>query len=372
MLEAMEPVTHFMTGACLSRAGFNRTTAYATLAMTLAAEAPDLDVLWGIGGPVAAFQHHRGWTHTLIGTPFVATAVVLLIFALDRWLRRRAMSRERLPVRWGMLWACAWIATLSHILLDYTNNYGVRPFFPFNPRWYAGGIVFIFEPVLFAALLLALVMPWLLSLADHEMGARSQQFRGRGWAIFALLVMVGLWGWRAVEQHSAKRMLLNDEAAQDGGPAQVTRVALSPYPVNPYRWQAVVETPEYFRVAEIDLRNGSLVSDPQTDIFHKQPETPATLAAKNSWLGHVYLDWSQFPLVEEAGTGLTEQGEPATLVRFRDLRFDYDTMIFHSHDKTTPLGATAYVNAANQVVQTQMGERIQHDGSERHFTLIPR
>ena len=35
----MEPVTHFLTGACLARTGFNRRTAYATLAMTLAAEA---------------------------------------------------------------------------------------------------------------------------------------------------------------------------------------------------------------------------------------------------------------------------------------------------------------------------------------------
>ena len=48
----MEPITHLMTGACLARAGFNRKAAYATLAMTLAAEAPDLDMLWAAGGPV--------------------------------------------------------------------------------------------------------------------------------------------------------------------------------------------------------------------------------------------------------------------------------------------------------------------------------
>jgi len=40
----MEPITHLMTGAVLSRAGFNRKAAYATVAMTIAAEAPDLDV----------------------------------------------------------------------------------------------------------------------------------------------------------------------------------------------------------------------------------------------------------------------------------------------------------------------------------------
>jgi len=40
----LEPLTHFLTGACLARAGFNRKTALATATMTLAAEAPDLDV----------------------------------------------------------------------------------------------------------------------------------------------------------------------------------------------------------------------------------------------------------------------------------------------------------------------------------------
>ena len=40
----MEPVTHFLTGACIGRAGLNRKTAYATLAAVLAAEAADLDI----------------------------------------------------------------------------------------------------------------------------------------------------------------------------------------------------------------------------------------------------------------------------------------------------------------------------------------
>ena len=69
----MEPVTHFLTGACLARTGLNRKTAYATLAMTLAAEAPDMDAFWGFRGPVAGFEHHRGITHTFLGAPLMVT-----------------------------------------------------------------------------------------------------------------------------------------------------------------------------------------------------------------------------------------------------------------------------------------------------------
>ena len=81
----MEPITHFITGACLARAGFNRKAAYATLAMTLAAEAPDLDVLWAADGPVAAFQHHRGITHTFIGLPFEGLVVLGAVWLVHRW-----------------------------------------------------------------------------------------------------------------------------------------------------------------------------------------------------------------------------------------------------------------------------------------------
>ncbi len=80
----MEPVTHFLTGACIGRAGLNRKTAYATLAATLAAEAADMDVLWALRGPVESFKHHRGITHTFIAVPVVAAVIVGLVALLHR------------------------------------------------------------------------------------------------------------------------------------------------------------------------------------------------------------------------------------------------------------------------------------------------
>ncbi len=70
-----------------------------------------------------------------------------------------------------------------------------------------------------------------------------------------------------------KRLLLSDAASQTD-PQPVLRIGLSPYPVDPYRWQAVVETPLSFRVATVDTRTSAIESDPQTDIFHKPAETP--------------------------------------------------------------------------------------------------
>jgi inner membrane protein len=322
----MEPVTHFLTGACIGRAGFNRRTAYATLAATLAAEAPDLDILWGVAGPVVNFQHHRGITHTFLAAPFMAAIVTGFIWIIDRFLVRRRGDAQ--PIRWLWVWLAALIAHFSHLLLDWTNNYGLRPFFPFNPRWYAGSFVFIAEPVLWALLLSALVFPWLLGLADREVGARRTRFRGRGWAIFALTGMVVFWCWRWTEHAEAQN--LADAASITPTPA--IRVALEPYPINPWRWHAILETPTTWQTAEVDTRTGIVASDPRTDSLFKPADTPSLEAAKRTQLGRVYLDWAQWPVVRDLGQQ-TIPGQPApsfpparkwSTVEFSDLRFAYD------------------------------------------------
>lgn len=352
MLNRMEPVTHFMTGAVLARTGFNRKAAYATLAMTLAAEAPDLDTLWSLKGPVAAFQHHRGWTHTFLGLPLEAAVVVLVVWLAHRWrIGRKAAKMPPAPVRWGLLYGFCIVALLSHLLLDWTNNYGLRPFFPFNPRWYAGSIVFIFEPVMFAALLIALIAPALFGLVSSEVGARKGAFRGRGWAIAALVAIVALWGWREVERQDAMQLA----QAEDYGGAQVTRVFASPYPVNPFRWHMIVETPNFYQLATADTLRGMVTTNKESDIFYKSPTTLATLVAKQTWLGEVYLDWSSYPLVTETGTSF----EGLTTVTFRDLRFMYDVSFLNGRENP-PLSGEVVLNSDRRVVRMEMDGHVQH------------
>jgi inner membrane protein len=371
-----------MTGACLARAGLNRKAAYATLAMTLAAEAPDLDTLWSLRGPIAGFQHHRGITHTFLGLPFEGLAVVGAVWMVHRWRVSRARERasalsppidamadqpiERpltaAPVRWALLYGFALIALASHILLDWTNNYGVRPFFPFNPRWYAGSFVFVFEPVLFGVLLLALVAPALFGLIGSEVGARRPVFRGRGWAIFALAAMVCLWGWRWVEHDDAVQLASTAAYGPDSQGAEVLRVTASPYPGNPYRWHTVVETPGFYQIATTDTLRATVATDPEQDIFYKPPTTLATLVAKRSWLGDVYLDWSSWPLVTEIGPAVPAGAPPGapewTEVRFEDLRFMYDTILMQGRSNP-PLSGAVYVDADRRVALMELGGRVQ-------------
>jgi inner membrane protein len=378
----MEPITHLMTGACLARAGFNRKAAYATLAMTLAAETPDLDTLWGFDGPVAGFQHHRGITHTFVGLPFEAAVVVGAVWLLHRWRVNRAQEKASAlsppadpeadqpivrpltaaPVRWGLLYGFVLIALASHIVLDWTNNYGVRPFFPFNPRWYAGSLVYVFEPVLFGVLLAALIAPALFGLIGSEVGAHRAAFRGRGWAIFALVTMLSLWEWRWVEHDKAVQLASAAAYGPDAAGAEVLRVMANPYPGNPYRWQTAVETPAFYQTATVDSLRSTVATDPEQDIFYKQATTPDTLAAKRTWLGEVYLDWSSWPLVTDAGLAVPRNA-PASApewdeVTFHDLRFMYDTTLIQGRS-SPPLSGAVFINADRRVARIEFGGRVQ-------------
>jgi inner membrane protein len=329
----MEPVTHLLTGACIGRAGFNRRTAYATLAATLGAEFPDMDIVWMLGGPVIGLQHHRGISHTFIAAPFMALAITGFIWLLHRFIFSRQKSvRDPQPIRWLWIWLAAFIAHFSHLLLDWTNNYGVRPFFPFNTHWYSGDLVFIAEPILWGLLLAAIIFPALLGLADREVGARRARYRGRGWAIAALSGMVILWCWRWAEHAQARNLV---EAAQVT-PTPISRIALEPYPVNPWRWHALLETESTWQTAEVDTRTGMVASDSRVDSLFKPQPTAAVGVARRTRLAQIYLDWSQWPVVRDLGPE-TIPGQPApdilpsrfwTTIEFSDLRFAYSP--FHT------------------------------------------
>jgi inner membrane protein len=352
----MEPVTHFLFGAAMGRAGLNRKTALATATLTLAAEAADLDVLSRFGGSAFGLNHHRGFTHSFLGVPLVAAVVVGFVYLLWR-LRGRKTRNPNLPPRWGLLFAYACLAGFSHILLDFTNNYGVRPFWPFSERWYSWDIVFIVEPVLLVVLTLGLVLPVLFSLINEEIGARSKDAmpKGRLAATLALLAVFAYWGLRDFEHRRAIAVL----QSRNYQGADAIRVSAYPYWVNPFRWYGVVETPAFFATMDVDSLAPEVDPEAQMQIRYKPEETPVTLAAKKTYLGRVYLSWAQYPITEteQLANDPVESARAAYVVRFRDLRYDYP-----GRNARVTLGAIVLLTRDLQVVDERFGMGSRHQG----------
>jgi len=337
----LEPITHLLTGACLARIGFNRKTALATATMTLAAEAPDIDILANFKDPVFGFAHHRGFTHSFLGLVLVQALVVGLMYLIWR-MRGRKVKDLSLPPRWGLLFAFAYIAGLTHILLDFTNNYGVRPFWPFSEKWYSWDIVFIVEPIMWLLLAGGLVLPAFFSLINDEIGVRRKGQPGSVAAIVALLGVLALWGVRDYEHRRAVNTL--QARVYDG--ADPIRASAYPYWLSPFRWYGVVETQDFFAIMLVDSSIPEADPEGRMRIRPKPEETPVTLAAKGSYLGRVYLDWAQYPVTE------AEQTESGYVVRFRDLRYDYPDQA-----RRALLSASVGLNGDLRVVRESFGSR---------------
>lgn len=297
----------------MGRAGLNRKTALATLTLTLAAEAPDLDVLGRFGGPAFGFAHHRGFTHSFLGTLICAVFVVGFVYLIWR-LRGCKVKDPNLPPRWGLLFGYACLAGLSHILLDFTNNYGVRPFWPFSEKWYSWDIVFIVEPVMLALLILGLVVPAIFGLVDREIGVHKRGPRGKLAASLALAGVVLMWGVRDYEHRRAVNAL---ESREYQG-VDPLRVSAYPTWINPFHWYGVVETPAFFALAPVNSSAPEVDPEGEMELRYKPEETPVTLAAKRSYLGRVYLDWAQYPITETEELSGAQGGY---IVHFQDLRF---------------------------------------------------
>ena len=267
----MDNVTHSLAGLLLAEAAVRlrsrRTGAGAsgmgivTTASLLAANLPDADLFYtGAGGDRLAYMlHHRGYTHTVIGVVIGAILIWGLTIPVLRWRSRQWMVRREA----GWLLALLAVSTVSHLVLDWTNSYGVHPFWPLHDRWYYGDSVFIVEPWLWVVsvpalvaanraraaqamlslvLLAGVVLAWRVDLVST--GAALSLTAGAALSIgLAFLlgrsgrVVAAITGWIAVTlvmalgSAKAKADVLAAARASDGN-AEVLDVVVSPLPAN--------------------------------------------------------------------------------------------------------------------------------------------
>ena len=70
----------------------------------------------------------------------------------------------------------------------------------------------------------------------------------------------------------------------------------------------------------VNSLSGEVDPEERAEVRYKPEETPVVLAARESYLGRVYLDWARFPVAE---VEKREPPQPGYIVRFQDLRFVY-------------------------------------------------
>lgn len=278
----MDNITHALAGSLIAaaavagveRRGVSLSTRARTALYTVgvvSAELPDSDLLYAgqvLGmGKLGYLLHHRGHTHTVL----FAIAGALLVW----WLGGRFVRDLRHGPARSALLAVALAGTLSHLLLDFSNSYGIHPFWPVDNRWFYGDAVFIVEPWLFviaipalvltaerrvmrgillAILALMLVAAWLVGIVDRTVAIALTVAAPLWWLALSrvpatrrALVAVALWIATEITFFSGSSVARSYVASAVGA-SEMRDAALTPAIGNPFCYNGLVvhvEGPSY-------------------------------------------------------------------------------------------------------------------------------
>jgi inner membrane protein len=273
----VDNLCHTLMGAALGGAGLRRHTRFASAALRIAANVPDVDVfVFATSVPPVSFR--RGWTHGVIGQfvlPLVVTAVLLMF---DR-VRKPPPARSPAgpPIRAGWLLALSFIGLYSHLAMDFLNNYGVRLLAPLDWRWFYGDAVFIVDPWLWMVLGVSV---WLA-----RKGRRGPARWALGAAVAYMVVML-------VSARLARDAVVDTWRQTHGTVPRALMVG--PLPVTPLSRQVIVDAGDHYETGIFTWWPRTVVLD--SVVIPKNDLAPESARARDlSPYVRGFLVWARFP-----------------------------------------------------------------------------
>lgn len=360
----MDNLTHSLVGLASAKAGLERLSPYATTVCVVSANVADADfITLFFGDRWTLLHYHRGITHSIVGTIAIGFLIPLTAFAIERLIVKVRKRRPRIRLR-GLLIA-SFIAAVTHPLMDWTNNYGVRPLLPWSGRWFYGDLVFIVDPYVWLVLggvvflltsnsklktlgwsVLGLGIMALIGLAGWLSGSNGASLRiaftvwivvfvllatlrafgpqkipARWPAIAALTLLVVYWGGLAYAHRLAfanTLTVVNQMTTVKG--EHLIRVVAMPTVATPFLWQSVAETDIAMYRLRIDIsRQYDSSRTTAVNRYEKPTGQNAQLVslAERDRRAQILLGFARFPIARVEAESCAGQA----LVQFADLRY---------------------------------------------------
>jgi inner membrane protein len=290
----MDNLCHTLVGLAMGEAGLKRRTRYGNAALMIAANLPDVDVFVFLTR-VPSVEFRRGWTHGVLAQLILPVALTALIAGYHRL---RGWKAPGLPLRVPWLLGLSSLGLLSHVGLDFLNNYGVRLLAPFDWRWFYGDALFIADVWLWLALAAGI---WL----SRRLGSPKP--------VCGALVFAGCYIGAMVVSAQLARGVVADIWRITRG-TEPRALMVGPLPLTPFTRAVIVDAGDHYESGTFSWWSSSLSFDSAR--IPKNDRLPLVREAQQSRLIAAYLVWARFPYwVVQPENGAVDVG-------VRDMRFN--------------------------------------------------
>ena len=270
----MDNLCHTLVGWSMGEAGLKRKTSYGNAALIIAANLPDIDVLVFLTD-TPSVEFRRGWTHGILAQLVFPVILTAALAGFDRLRRHRPPALPPVKLRW--LLALGYLGVLSHVGLDFLNNYGVRLLAPFDWRWFYGDALFIADLWLWLALGAGV---WLSRRRETPRPARGA------------LLFTGCYVAVMLFSAQAARSVVADIWRGAKGTAP-RALMVGPLPVTPFTRAIIVDAGDHYETGTFSWWSTGVSFDPER--IPKNDQNPAVALARRSRVISAYLVWSRFP-----------------------------------------------------------------------------
>lgn len=364
----MDNLTHTLFALTLARTPLGRAGRGTTMALVVASNAPDLDVVTTLGGASSYIRWHRGPTHGPFGIVGLGVATAILVWMAHRALGHDPDEEPAAPLR--MLVPIAIIGVLCHVLMDLPTSYGTRMLSPFDWRWFAVD----WMPIVDVYLLFLLG-------AGLAFGQMSTAARRRNAAI--VLVLMGVnYGVRAAAHHQALEIAprlfgpllpprcepvtsnppiidywprVMSETPPDSRQRCLVQLVAMPAFFSPFEWRVIAQLSNVYEVHDVNVldarfRRPADASEVMWRTTLRVPNiwTPPVFAAASTELGRTFLGFARLAAARSA----VDTGGTAT-VRWNDMRFT-GLRPTPAGNQGAPFSVLIRIAPDGQVVQQEM------------------
>jgi len=321
----LDNLTHSLFGLTLARTPLGRAGKGATVALLLASNAPDIDIVAASGGAMKYLEWHRGPTHGPLGVVGLGLATAAVAWVVRRaWQARTARSPADpdagADASFATLCAVSMVGVLCHVLMDLPTSYGTRPFSPFDWHWYAVDWMPIIDVYLWLVLGIAVIAGsrWRRErVALVALGLMAVDYTAR--AALHERALANAASFNADGLHapcvSAPTLVAHSGPANlplIGGDECVEAAALPTF-FSPFTWRSIRRYPHRYELSDRNIF-GEHAATHSTALM--SDDGPGVERAAASRAGRVYFDFARFAVAQvSAATG------PFTRVRLFDARF---------------------------------------------------